>query len=169
MDTSKILLATPYIKEIIYDKSITPPQVDMDKFNNDEDSQHDVSFIIKILYDFLNKFYVIDTFKNHVERRVWIQAMDKQYNNNVSAFLRGNALRKNSFGNIVATDVLWNLLLNAAKPKVKELLEPKIKNIVVDRSFLDNYDTLTIDQKIKFAKDLKVKILDLLNILKYSS
>lgn len=165
MNIKTLLLKDPNIKEIKFDNIIIP-KINLSNFKQDKESQQNSKFCLNVLTKFLNKFYIIDTFTNHIDRRKWQHSLENKYGTDITEFLRGNALRINSFGNIVKNDMFWKLFTDSCNSNIVEQVIPYIENIKVNDSFLKDYDTLTINDKITFIKALKDKILDIFNVLK---
>lgn len=160
MDYAAILKSDPHVREF-RPSSLQAPEVDWDNFQEDSS---DAQFLLGVLQKFVEKFLVIDDFPEHGSRRQWMRDLEAQHGSGMTYFLQGNALRKNSFQQLTQ-DNFWDLFLATLKERSRLLIQPRVIRLKVQRSFLENYDSLSMERKIKFVTQLQHQIWEILQLL----
>lgn len=122
--------------------------------------------LIRFSNDFLNRPYITDDFSDHKERRKWREKLEKDEEEGMSPLkdiYKNNCLDINSFGRI--GELLGSLIYGGVFINIEDarnLAEEVKKSMMILASEYDKMDTAT---KVKYVKDMKKKLYELLVIL----
>jgi len=115
---------------------------------------------IKGIYEQLGLPYIIDDFKDPIKRREW----KKQLPLETLKVVEENGLRRG----MVSSLILYAMNIRGNYEHSSEVTK-MANSINIDGKFLQrSYDKLPISEKIKFVKDIKLKIYNLIGaVIKY--
>ncbi len=156
LSIEQILVQDPHIVAIHPPLYTQIPKINLDYF--DPETKDKVEKMTKIVTDYLSYPLIEDNFgANHPQRREWRKEMEQTYGELFSSYYSKNKLRGNVYGYTI--QALRFLCLKAIGETKEELTRTVID---ITHCLPDNYDLLSVTEKIQTMRLVEQKVYDYL-------
>lgn len=153
----------PHVIAVLPGEDWTLPSIDYRAFHRP--SHGLVQRAVDTLQGFVRAHYVIDSFGDHAERRVWLARLSKKHGEEVGQWYNEqNCLRYGTVGKITCPDSMLELhILNPyVGPKRADLINAARSITSIHLGGNKVYDQKSPVEKVRYVMDVKERVHDLL-------